>query len=267
MSTYYIGDVQGCFDELQQLLQLIHFNPQQDTLGFVGDIVNRGPNSLETLRFISTLPRAHVVLGNHDLYLLAVGYNAVPKDRYKHTLHDVLNAPDKNELLGWLRHQPLVYVNSLNPSVMVHAGIPPQWSIDEILLRAKEVHNTLRGRHFVNFLIHLFGDTPEKWNDQLMGQDRLRYITNALTRMRFCTHNGTLEFSMSSKNSTRADYQPWFTWRNNKTELPIYFGHWAALGGECDHENIFALDTGCVWGHELTAIRLEDQQRFSVKKA
>ena len=197
MSTYIIGDGQGCYQELQALLALIQFNPSKDQLGFVGDLVNRGPNSLEVLRFIKSLPSPMVVLGNHDLYLLIIGYALMSPDAYEHTLHTVLQAPDKMKLLDWVRERPLIYYETNKHALLVHAGIPPQWSIKESIQRANEVSATLRGPHYGDYLAHLFGDQAAQWKDTLNGQDRLRYISNAFTRMRFCDAQGTLELCLT----------------------------------------------------------------------
>ncbi len=259
MSTYLIGDIQGCFDELQNLLQLINFNPQKDTLGLVGDLVNRGPKSLETLRFLKSLPSCKIVLGNHDIFLLILGYELVPIDSHQHTLHEVCKAPDKLELLDWLRHQDLFYANK--NFAMVHAGIPPQWNIKQAQEQASEIHAILRGNHHKEFLQNLFGNEPEAWSDQLQGLERWRYIVNAFTRMRFCKSNGTLEFDLHNPQAKKEDFKPWFEWRDDKTD--IYFGHWAKLNGQCHAPHIHALDTGCAWGHELTAICVETKKRFS----
>lgn len=265
MATYIIGDVQGCYRELQLLLEKINFNPNKDTLGFVGDLINRGPHSLEVLRFIKQLPNAHVVLGNHDIFALILGYGLMPLDAYPHTFHELFKAPDKYELLDWLRAQPLIKKIAAPDAVLVHAGIPPQWSIDQALNYAHEVHEELTNKYFLTFLRDSFGNHPTHWNENLIGMDRLRYITNALTRMRLCTENGDLEFDKQDKTLAIGRYRAWFTWRD-KTHDPmhIYFGHWAALGGVAESKHCHALDTGCAWGHKLTAMRLEDQQRFSV---
>lgn len=264
MATYLIGDVQGCYRELQALLQKINFNPNSDRLGFVGDIVNRGPNSLEVLRFIKQLKNYWLVLGNHDLYLLILGYGLMPTDSYVHTLDPVLYAPDKIELLEWLRHQPLIHTE--NNALLVHAGLPPQWNVPQSLRYAQEVTTTLRGPHFQEFLSQLFGDQPCAWDETLSGQNRLRYITNALVRMRFCSQTGELDLTANGNVSSHAKkYRPWFTWRDHRHDnVDIYFGHWAALNGECDAPGCYALDTGCAWGYCLTALRLEDKKRFKV---
>lgn len=264
MATYIIGDVQGCYQELQELLQTIDFNPDTDKLAFVGDIVNRGPNSLEVLRFIKQLKNPWVVLGNHDLFLLIIGYELMPTDAYEHTLDAVLRAPDKQDLIEWLRHQPLIHAE--NQALLVHAGLPPQWNVEESLQYAEEVAAILQGPNFQKFLTHLFGDEPSTWSNSLNEQDRWRYITNALTRMRFCSEAGELDLSANGKMSTSSKkYHPWFDWRDpNQDEIDIYFGHWAALNGECNAPRCYALDTGCAWGHCLTALRLDDKKRFKV---
>ncbi len=266
MSTYLIGDVQGCYDALQSLLRLIEFDPTKDTLGFVGDLVNRGPQSLETLRFIRSLPSSHVVLGNHDLYCLILGYGLMPIDSYEHTLHEIMNAPDKTEILNWLREQPLIYHDVEKNFLLVHAGLPPQWTIEESVAYGKEVSDVLRSAHFNDFLSNLFGNEPISWTSNLTGQDRLRYMTNCFTRLRFCDEKGNLDLTNTRKNhDNHSIFKPWFEFRNSKKDnVDIAFGHWAALGGHCDAPRCYALDTGCVWGHSLTAIRVEDKQRFSI---
>lgn len=267
MSTFLIGDVQGCYDELQDLLQHIAFNPQKDRLGFVGDLVNRGPQSLEVLRFITQLNNPMVVLGNHDIYALILGYGLCAEDAYQHTLHNVLNAPDKIELLDWLRQQPLVYQE--NNTLLVHAGLPPQWTSQQSLDYAAEVHEALRGPDYKAFLQNSFGNEPANWNPTLTGDDRLRYIVDAFLRIRLCDKQGKLDLDKSEHpeqyNTERPRLKPWFEWRSDYNNDPtIFFGHWAALNGECDTAHCHALDTGCAWGRSLTALRLEDGQRFSV---
>lgn len=270
MATYLIGDVQGCYAELQSLLKKIQFQPDQDRLCFVGDLVNRGPDSLKVLRFLKGLNDPFIVLGNHDLYLLIIGYELMPIDAYQHTLHEVMAAPDRFELIEWLRQRPLI--KKINEkAVMLHAGIAPQWSVDEAFKRAREVEAVLHGDNFKLFLKGLFGNEPCKWSDHLQGQDRLRYITNSLTRMRYVTEKGELNLdekippSSQESEATEGIFQPWFFWRDEKKDqTQIYFGHWAALNGKCNQAHCHALDTGCAWGYELTAIRLEDHERFSV---
>jgi bis(5'-nucleosyl)-tetraphosphatase (symmetrical) len=261
MATYVIGDVQGCFAELEALLKQIAFNPISDHLSFVGDIVNRGPQSLETLRFIKNLPNATLVLGNHDLYLLIAGYDILPLPA-EATLHDILIAPDKLELLEWLRQQPLVHYDSTTNLYSVHAGIPPQWSAAEAINFSREIQHELTGPHFLSFLTNLYGNTPNEWSPTLQKHDRWRYIVNAFTRMRFCSAAGKLDLENQTAHSSHSGYKPWYEWRND--DVDIAFGHWAALAGQCDKVGYFALDTGCVWGSKLTAMRAEDRQLFSV---
>ncbi len=263
MSTYIIGDVQGCYIELQQLLEKINYNPDRDQLGFVGDLINRGPDSLAVLRFLKDLKNPLIVLGNHDLYFLILGFELMPLDAFTHTLYEVMQAPDRLELQDWLRHQPLTQFE--NNQLLVHAGIPPQWSLSQTIALAKEVEAELQGPHFKKYLKDLFGNEPAIWNNNLTGQARLRYITNVLTRMRFCTQQGELDFSAQRKTDiTDERYKPWYEWRDPEDKTEIYFGHWAYLNGQCDQPYTHALDTGCAWGHELTAIRVEDKKRFAV---
>jgi len=269
MPTYAIGDIQGCFSYLEQLLDKIQFDPKKDFLWFTGDLINRGPQSLETLRFIKGLAQhnqAITVLGNHDLTLLAVGYKKAPYNPLHHTFSDILNAPDKNELLDWLRHQPLLYHDVALGYAVVHAGLHPQWDLTLALSLAKEVEAALQGVHFTDFFSNLYGNEPTVWNIELTGWDRLRFITNCFTRLRFCSPEGKIE--LVSKESTHyapTNYLPWFEVPNRQNSaFNIIFGHWAALEGRCNTPKVFALDTGCVWGNALTALRLEDGIRFSV---
>lgn len=261
MNTYIIGDLQGCFDSLQALLKKINFNPGEDRLGFVGDLVNRGPKSLETLRFITQLKNPIIVLGNHDLHLLALYF--VKEFQYKnipHTMDDILHAPDCESLIYFLLQQPLLFVDQ--QSVVVHAGIPPQWSVNDTMHYANEVHDALQ-KNPTLFFENIYGNDPAKWNNNLTGWGRMRYIVNALTRMRFCTRSGELELENKTDVSVHSDFLPWFEWRDSTDD--IYFGHWASLGGDCNKPHIFALDTGCAWGEQLSAIRVEDKKIFCVK--
>jgi bis(5'-nucleosyl)-tetraphosphatase (symmetrical) len=254
--------VQGCFSELQNLLKLIHFNPQQDRLGFAGDLVNRGPQSLEVLRFVKNLENAYVVLGNHDFYLLAIGYGAV-EYHGGHTLDAILQAPDKYELLDWLRQQPLViYWENFN-SILVHAGIPPQWSLPQVLAHAEEVSAELKSENFLKCLqkLEFHRNAIETWDEKLTQSERIRYVVNAFTHLRFCSAKGDLDLSNKSVHSQNPEYRPWYKWYHLKSR--IFFGHWAALEGHLQHPYCQALDTGCVWGGSLTAVRIEDNRRFS----
>ena len=260
MATWAIGDVQGCNAPLQALLEHCAFDPARDRLWFVGDLVNRGPDSLAVLRFVMGLgERAVTVLGNHDLHLLAVA-SGVRKASRKDTLLAVLEAPDREEILHWLRHRPLAYRENGVPHLMVHAGVPPQWSAEDTLARAAEVEAALRGPQWTEFLGHMYGDHPDIWSDALDGFERLRVITNYLTRMRFCTAEGHLDIAnKGGPASANTGFAPWFSHTHRAAAAtPIVFGHWAALEGKADTANALALDTGCVWGARLRAMRLED---------
>ena len=254
MATYAIGDVQGCYDELQALLERVGFNRAHDRLWFVGDLVNRGPKSLEVLRFVKALgDRAVVVLGNHDLHLLTQ-WEGFERKRADDTFDDVLGAPDARELVDWVRARPMMHVEG--NFALVHAGLLPQWTIQFALSLGKEVEAALRASNYRDFLAHMYGSTPERWDDALSGWDRLRVIVNAMTRMRFCTTEGVMEYQSKGK-STPPGYFPWYETRTG-AEPAILFGHWSAQGLKLS-ERIAALDTGCVWGGSLTALRLEDR--------
>jgi len=258
---YIIGDVQGCYKELQHLLDVVDYNPNKDRLGFVGDLVNRGPQSLETLRFIKSLNNPLVVLGNHDLHLCAMAEDIVPRNSDS-SLNAILDAPDKDELMTWLRQQPLIHYDSDNNFLALHAGVPPQWTIEQAVSYAREVENELRNKNFKAFLSKMHGNEPSEWNENLTGADRLRYIVNALTRIRFCTADGKLDLTNKTDTPTNPKYKPWFEWRENDN-VDIIFGHWASLEGRCNKPGFYALDTGCVWGNKLTALRVEDKRLFS----
>lgn len=266
MATYCIGDIQGCFVQLKALLLKIKFNPAQDKLWFTGDLVNRGPNSLEVLRWVKSLGNnAITVLGNHDLHLLAVA-SGCSKSKEQDTLADILQASDCNELCNWLRQQPLLHYDPQLNYLLVHAGLAPQWDLVKATECAEEVQRILRGNNYRGFLAHMYGNEPDCWNDYLQGWERLRVITNYFTRLRFCDGNGKMELNYKGKpNTPPAGYLPWFKipQRAHKAHK-ILFGHWAALEGHTDEPNIYALDTGCVWGNCLTALRLEDAQYFTV---
>jgi bis(5'-nucleosyl)-tetraphosphatase (symmetrical) len=260
MATYAIGDVQGCFDELQALLAQIGFQRSKDRLWFVGDLVNRGPKSVEVLRFAMGLgDQAIVVLGNHDLHLVTQ-HEGFERPRKDDTIGDVLDAPDRKELVDWLRTRPLMHVGS--GFAMVHAGLVPQWSIDEAASLAREVEKALAGKHYREFLANMYGSMPDRWSDSLEGWDRLRVIVNAMTRMRFCTPDGKMDFKAKGEKSPPG-YRPWFELRS-PGEAPIVCGHWSALGLKLG-PRLAAIDTGCVWGGSLTALRLADRRLYQVK--
>jgi bis(5'-nucleosyl)-tetraphosphatase (symmetrical) len=258
MAVYAIGDIQGCFDELQSLLELIHFSPQQDHLWFAGDLVNRGPKSLETLRFIKGLGKHAVsVLGNHDLHLIAAAHGH-PIKSDDHTLDAILNAPDRDELIDWLRQQPLLHHDAALGYTMIHAGLPPQWDLKLARQCAQEVETMLRSNNIANFIEHMYGNKPRRWSDELSGWKRLRFTVNCLTRLRFCDDEGRLEFKYKgTPGSQPAEFRPWFEIpERNSKDLNIVFGHWSTLGKR-DDPGVFPLDTACLWGGELTALRLD----------
>lgn len=259
MSTYAIGDIQGCLDALLALLDKIHFEPQHDTLWFAGDLINRGDKSLETLRFVKGLGDSCItVLGNHDLTLLAL-YEGNTRIRH-HTLNDILSAPDCEELIHWLRHRPLLHHDQQLGYTLIHAGLPPQWDLATAQQCAAEVEAVLRGDEFLPFMANMFGDKPKKWDPELQGWERLRFITNCLTRMRYCKPNGKLNFKDKGPVGTqKSGYIPWYDAPERKSQdLKIIFGHWSTLFGHTGKQNIHAIDTGCLWGATLTAIKLDN---------
>jgi bis(5'-nucleosyl)-tetraphosphatase (symmetrical) len=264
MPTYAVGDVQGCYKALRCLMKKIKFDPKRDTLWLAGDLVNRGPQSLEVLRLAKSLgKRARIVLGNHDLHLLAIAYG-VHEARQKDTLDAILRAPDRKELIDWLRRQPLIHSDKQLGYSMVHAGIAPIWSLKKAHKLAAEVEAKLQSKKIADFLSAMYGNEPQVWRDDLRGSKRLRTITNYLTRMRFCTRDGKLDLDTTdSRESSRPDFAPWFDYGNDQLAgQRIVFGHWAALEGKSNSKRFHALDTGCVWGGQLTAMRLEDGKRF-----
>jgi len=263
MATYAVGDIQGCCTELQQLLEHIRFDPSADKLWLVGDLVNRGPDSLGVLRLVKSLGDAAVtVLGNHDLHLLAVA-EGVAELHHSDTLGEILAAPDRDELLTWLRAQRLLHVQG--NWVMVHAGLMPSWTVAQAQQLAHEVEAELRGEHYHQFLTRMYGNHPDCWQNDLTGYKRLRVITNAFTRMRICTARGEMEFKFKSEvQNIQAGYFPWFEVPGRASaDATVVCGHWSALGLKVTPQ-IIALDTGCLWGGPLTAIRLEDRQLFQV---
>ncbi len=263
MATYAIGDLQGCFTELQQLLEKIQFEPGADKLWLVGDLINRGPDSLATLRWVKSMGDSiRCVLGNHDLTLLVVAAGIMPPHR-NDTIHDILAAPDREELLHWLRHQRLLHTE--NGFAMVHAGLLPQWSIAQAQLLAGEVEAALQGDRHPAFIAQMYGNNPNHWEDELDGLSRLRVITNAMTRMRFCTPQGEMEFAhKGNPDQPPAGYMPWFKVPERASQdATLICGHWSALGLRVEN-NFIALDSGCLWGGQLSAVRLEDRQIFQI---
>jgi bis(5'-nucleosyl)-tetraphosphatase (symmetrical) len=261
MSLYCIGDLQGCHAPFQRLLDKIDFSPSRDTLYILGDLVNRGPGSLQVLRSLSALgDAAQCLLGNHDLHLLAV-WQGVRKPGRSDTVQDILEAKDSQTLLDWLRHRAMAIHR--HGWLMVHAGVLPQWTAAQTVALGSEVEQVLRGAHLKDFLQAMYGNTPDHWSDSLKGVDRLRVIVNALTRLRFCTPGGAMDFSSTDgPGSAPAGHLPWFDVPGRATlGTPVAFGHWSTLASGKNstpalRNNTLPLDTGCVWGGCLTAARL-----------
>ena len=264
MPTYAIGDLQGCHASLLQLMDVVKFDPKADRLLFVGDLVNRGPDSLEVLRLVKSLGAAAIsVLGNHDLHLLALaeGFGRIHKGD---TLDAVLAAPDRDELLHWLRQQKLAWREG--DYLMVHAGVLPDWSVDDTMQRAAEAEAALQGAHYRDFFAQMYGNAPIAWDANLHGIERLRVIVNAFTRLRYCSDAGEMEFHHKGAPGTQpAGWVPWFEVPGRKSAAAtVIIGHWSTLG-LVNRSDLIALDTGCLWGGKLTAIRLEDRQVFVIQ--
>lgn len=260
MATWAIGDVQGCCDELVALLARIRFDRASDALWFVGDLVNRGPRSLETLRLVRDLgSAAKVVLGNHDLHLVCRA-EGLWRRREDDTLDAVLEAPDGGALVEWLRRQPLMHVEGR--FAMLHAGLLPGWSVARARALAREVEATLASPAYRTFLAHLYGSEPARWREDLAGWDRLRAIVNVFTRMRFCTANDDIEVRTKGAEPPPG-YRPWFEFRDDASEPGLVCGHWSTLGLKLT-PRAAVIDTGCVWGGSLTALRLEDRALIQV---
>lgn len=263
MSIYAIGDIQGCYDDLMLLLDSINFDQACDKLWFTGDLVNRGPKSLETLRFIYALgDNAKVVLGNHDLHLLATAFDHQRLGK-NDTFEAVLHATDKDELLNWLRRQPLIHVDKELDVVMLHAGIHPDWDIDKAVALAGEVEKVIRGDNHVDFYRHMYGDKPANWSDELSSWPRLRSITNTLTRLRYCNSSGKASLGQKGAPGSQPDgLTPWFDieHRISKNQR-IIFGHWSTLvlAENIRYNNVYPLDTGCLWGGKLTAMKIDSE--------
>jgi len=258
---YAVGDIQGCAPSLKALVKKL---PTQSKMIFLGDLVNRGPDSLVTLRYLKKLQeekRIECILGNHDLHLLAVDAG-IRKTKGLDTVQPILNAPDRVELMNWLRHRPMALSNG--KVLTVHAGVLPQWDLQQTIECAQEVEKALRKKSYKDFLASMYGNSPNKWSNSLKGYERLRVITNALTRIRFCTPTGTMEFeSKEGFEDGPKGYVPWFKTPKRKTQdALIYFGHWSTLG-LLQHRNVIGLDTGCVWGGKLTAMEVPESGKPS----
>lgn len=257
MAVYAIGDVQGCFDPLRALLDKIHYDPGVDRLWFTGDLVNRGPHSLAVLRFVKSLPNAMVVLGNHDLHLLAVASGQAQLKR-RDSFMDVLSAPDRDELLGWLRARPLLHHDAALGCLLVHAGVLPQWDLPTALHLAAEASEFIRHSDNNELFMHMYGDKPDHWQGALAGWERLRAVINAFTRLRYCDAQGRMDFIHKGRPGEQpALLLPWFQAPGRRTRATrIIFGHWSTLG-VWDADGVVGLDSGCLWGGKLTAVRLD----------
>lgn len=266
MATYAIGDIQGCYNEFMHLIDRVKFDPKHDVLWLVGDLVNRGPDSLGVLRFVKGLgERAVSVLGNHDLHLLALASGAQVQPDRDASLMQVLDASDADDILNWLRYRPLLHHDPELDFVMIHAGLPPQWDLDQARNCALEVQEALRSEHYRHFLLGMYGDEPAQWSNTLVGRDRLRFITNCLTRLRYCDDAGRLALRPKGAPGSQPDHLlPWFKLDQRLSRgCRIVFGHWSTLG--CHFaDGVYALDSGCLWGGQLTALRLDDLEVFSV---
>ena len=262
MAVYAIGDLQGCYDPFRHLLDELAFDPDTDTLWLTGDLVNRGPKSLKTLRFVKSLGDAAItVLGNHDLHLLALAAGKVSGKQRFESLMKILNAPDCDELLEWLRQQPLAHYDADLDTLIVHAGVYPDWSVEQTLAYAAEVETRLQADDYETLLDKMYGNTPSTWSKKLRGYARLRFIINCLTRMRMLTAKGRLNFSHSgSPFHGSRKLVPWFDFENPATaDTRVVFGHWSALGLMV-LPKLVSLDSGCVWGRQLTAVRLDKKK-------
>jgi bis(5'-nucleosyl)-tetraphosphatase (symmetrical) len=271
MAIYAVGDIQGCHDELRRLLDLVKFSPDRDRLWCVGDMVNRGPQSLEALRFLRSLGSAYTgVLGNHDLHFLALSCGAFTEGKTR-SLRALLDAPDCQELFEWVRSLPLAHREKVDTDtglttfLMVHAGIAPGWKFKQAVKLASEVEAALRGPDYKQFLTDMYGNKPDQWSDDLTGSKRLRVITNVLTRIRFCTPEGRMDFAVKTEAETAPPgHVPWFTLQEPRAHKVLLFGHWAMLDGKTNRSDIIGLDTGCVWGRAMTLLRLDTGERHQV---
>ncbi len=263
MNTYVIGDLQGCWQEAQALLAQIAQQDRQARLIFAGDLVNRGPQSLQTLRQVRALPQAEAVLGNHDLHLLALAHG-IRKPHRGDTVAEILAAPDRDELLDWLRRRPLALFEQQH--LIVHAGVLPQWTAQQTMALAAEVEAVLRGPDWVDFLREMYGNTPARWDDSLRGIERLRCIVNGLTRLRFCSADGSMDFTLTDRadSAAAAHLLPWFEVPGRRSaDVTVVFGHWSAQGLML-RPDLIGVDSGCVWGGCLSAVSLEQRQLLQV---
>lgn len=265
VSTYAVGDIQGCYDTLRALLKQVQFTPSTDTLWCAGDLINRGPKNVETLRYLMSLPNLKVALGNHDLHFLALA-KGIKKPTRSDTIGDLLADPERDQFVQWLQQQPLLICDDANQRVMVHAGLPAIWSLDQAKSLAREIEQQLCSPSVDIFLNNMYGDTPAIWSDQLTSPDRLRLATNFFTRLRYYKSPGELELTHKTDAAPNG-FAPWFDTRHpSLAEYTVIFGHWAALDG-VQQEKLAGLDTGAVWGRHLTALRLDDGVYFTQSAA
>lgn len=255
MAEYAIGDIQGCYGALIQLLEKLQFDPEKDRLWLAGDLVNRGEDSLSVLRFLKGLGDSAIcVLGNHDISLIAIHYGLLKPNP---SLASLLNAPDREELIHWMCGQPMIRVDEDRKICMAHAGLPPKWSVEDAVSYSKEIEAELQSDHVGEWLAEVYGDKPKKWKKSLQGYDRHRYILNAFTRMRFLKNGGAMTFKYKQSPKFHRQHIPWFDFEKRKNkDYCILFGHWASLGFY-QGNNVIGLDTGCVWGGSLSAINLD----------
>ena len=261
MTTFIVGDVQGCYQELEELLTKCGFEKGNDHLWLVGDLINRGPENVAVLDWIINTPNVTSVLGNHDLHFLAIALGR-KKQTKGDTLDDLLESPRRDIYIDYLRNLPLIHTTAGNEKVLVHAGLPPNIDIQSCLSLANEVEEVLKSDRITSFLNSMYGDSPSAWSETLRGQDRLRFITNCFTRMRYCSKDGELE--LTHKDSAPPDgFQPWYT-HERLDQVKVFFGHWAAIDGKTGIGWATALDTGCVWGRKLSAYNLEKNRLINV---
>ena len=268
MTTWAIGDLQGCHDELKELLTQLDFRADRDQLWFVGDLVNRGPKSLETLRFVRSLgDNAITVLGNHDLHLLAVAFASKRKIKSGDTVADILDARDRDPLLEWLLSRPLAHFDEARRTLLVHAGLVPQWSAQMAVSLAREVEAALKKDPRALF-DEMYSDQPDRWSDSLKGIERLRFAINVLTRLRVCTREGKVDLKMKGgRKDIKLPLRPWFEWEHRASrDVRVIYGHWSALGLVQGH-GVVGLDTGCVWGGSLTALDIDNADAKLVSTA
>jgi len=271
MAIYLVGDIQGCFSELKALLTQVAFDEHVDQLYVAGDLVARGPDSLATLRFIKSLgTAAKVVLGNHDLHLLSV-YHGIKKEKKQDLLTELLNANDIDELMQWLIQQPLLQQIGSDNAYLSHAGISPQWSLQEAIEQASNATQQLSSEGSIHWLAVMYGEQPNDWQQAHSAEDKFRYTINTLTRMRYCDDAKRLDFDHKhapkkqpiTNSHTSSKLRPWYELSAVVNTTSWVFGHWAALMGHCSHSNVYALDTGCVWGNHLSLLRWHDKQTFT----